>query len=116
MREAPFSPAFAYVASRPLTIDGVDYLPGDPIPEGVLQMRRLRQLYEQRKISPHAPAFLANGAEVARKLQKQAQAEAGEGDAEDDSEALDALDASSGVDGAETPQPAPKARQSRKKG
>jgi len=116
MREAPFSPAFAYVASRPLTIDGVDYLPGDPIPEGVLKMRRLRQLYEQRKISPHAPAFLSNGAAIARKLREQAEAEAGEGVAEDASEALDALDASSGVDGAETPQPAPKARQSRKKG
>lgn len=116
MREAPFSPAFAYVASRPLTIDGVDYLPGDPIPEGVLQMRRLRQLYEQRKISPHAPAFLANGAAIARKLRKQAEAEAGEGAEEGDSGALDALDASSEGEGAETPEPAPKARQSRKKG
>jgi len=116
MREAPFSPAFAYVASRPLTIDGVDYLPGDPIPEGVLQMKRLRQLYEQRKISAHAPAFLANGAEVLRKLRAQAEAKAGEGAADGDSGALDALDAASEGEGAESPQPAPKARQSRKKG
>jgi hypothetical protein len=111
MRAAPFSPDFAYVAARPLTIDGADFHPGDPIPDGALSDRRLRQLYEQRKISPHAPAFLDNGASVAKALTEQAMREAGEGE----ECPSDAQEGGEGAEDAPTEQIAPKARQSRKK-
>jgi hypothetical protein len=108
MRPAPFSPAFAFVAARTMRIDGVEFVPGDPIPDGVLSDRRLRQLYEQRKISPTLPAFLDNGASVARALTKRAALEAAQSLA-------DAQEGEGGVEDAPAEQAAPKARQSRKK-
>lgn len=57
----PFSPEYAFAASRVVTINGVTYQPGDSIPKGALSPHRLRMLYEQRSIAPHAPDFLFNG-------------------------------------------------------
>ena len=58
----PFSPDYAFTALRPLQIAGVSYAAGDPIDASAISEQRLRQLYDARKISPHAPEFLFNGA------------------------------------------------------
>ena len=57
----PFSPHYAFSATRALRINGVDYAPGDAIDVSAVGERRLRQLYETRKVTPHAPDFLFNG-------------------------------------------------------
>ncbi|NDC57824.1 MAG: hypothetical protein EBZ50_03140 [Alphaproteobacteria bacterium] len=57
----PFSPDYAFAAAQVVTISGVTYQPGDAIPKGAISERRLRQLYELRRIAPHAPDFLFNG-------------------------------------------------------
>ena len=60
--QLPFSADYAFFACRPVTINGVMYRHGDPVPTTCVAERRLRQLYAQRVISPHVPAFLMNGA------------------------------------------------------
>lgn len=50
----PFSAAYAFVASKPVTLNGQVLVPGDPIDKAGLNPRRLRQLYEARIISPVA--------------------------------------------------------------
>ncbi|RWB66569.1 hypothetical protein [Mesorhizobium sp.] len=39
-----------FVANKVITIGGVDHVPGDPIDKTLLNTRRLRQMYEARKI------------------------------------------------------------------
>lgn len=58
----PFSPEYAFTAMRPMQIAGVSYAAGDPIDASAISQQRLRQLYDARKIAPHAPDFLFNGA------------------------------------------------------
>lgn len=57
----PFSPLYAFTALRPMTIAGVAYQIGDAIDKDSIAPIRLRQLYDARKIAPHAPDFLFNG-------------------------------------------------------
>lgn len=54
----PFSTAYDFEAAKPVTLNGVALLPGDPIDKVGLGDRRLRQLYEARIIRPVAPAEL----------------------------------------------------------
>lgn len=51
----PFSPDYQFRATKPLTIDGVDYAPGSTLPPGALKPDRLRQLYDLRKVEPIVP-------------------------------------------------------------
>ncbi len=61
-----------FVANKPLTLNGKQYQPGDPIPDGVIPPRRARQMFEQRKITvqlpkPDAPAEKAPAKKAAAK-------------------------------------------------
>lgn len=58
----PFSPHQPLFVLRPITVEGREYAPGEAFPRGIISDRRMRQLYEQRKISAFAPAFIFNGA------------------------------------------------------
>jgi hypothetical protein len=55
----PFSPDYEFQASKPVTLNGRAYTPGDRIEKDALGARRLRQLYEARIITPLAPAAAA---------------------------------------------------------
>lgn len=55
----PFSPHYDFAAARVVTINGVNHVPGDPVDKTGLDVRRLRQMYENRIITPIAPASLA---------------------------------------------------------
>ena len=39
-----------FVAGKPMRVSGRDFLPGDPFDKSLVSTRRLRQLYEQRKV------------------------------------------------------------------
>lgn len=57
----PFSPLYAFQVCRVVTINGVEYMPGDRMDDearDALGERRLRQLYERRTITPIAPDAL----------------------------------------------------------
>lgn len=57
----PFSPLYEFQVCRVVTINGVEYKPGDRMDteaRDALGERRLRQLYERRTITPIAPAAL----------------------------------------------------------
>lgn len=54
----PFSPAYDFMAAKPVTLNGHVLNPGDPVPKDGLNPRRLRQLYEARIITPVAPEQL----------------------------------------------------------
>jgi hypothetical protein len=83
----PFTPYYDFVVERPMIIHGVALDRGDRVPKDKLNERRLRQLYEQRKIKPAAfgeaapPAFLGLGIGVADKLAAELAAEEGGDDA-----------------------------------
>lgn len=55
----PFSPSYDFQATKPVTLNGRAYVPGDRIEKDGLGARRLRQLYESRIISPIAPPAAA---------------------------------------------------------
>jgi len=48
----PFSEGYEFTVRRVATISGVQYRPGDLLQKDGLNPRRLRQMYEQRLISP----------------------------------------------------------------
>ena len=57
----PFSPLYEFQVCRSLTINGIDYVPGDRMAteaRDALGERRLRQMYERRQITPIAPEVL----------------------------------------------------------
>lgn len=47
-----FDPAAQFIAARPFRLVGRDLAPGDPVSLAGLPANRLRQLYEQRKVTP----------------------------------------------------------------
>lgn len=54
----PFSPHYEFRVLRVVTINGRMYLPGDRLDKAALAERRLRQMYENRVISPMPPEVL----------------------------------------------------------
>lgn len=86
--ELPFSPAFDFVWLRPCTLNGVAVEAGDAVDKNQLDERRLRVLFQTRRIAPAGfgdgvkPAYIENGRGVAAKLAAQ-RLEEGEGDEAD---------------------------------
>lgn len=78
----PFSPHYDFVAARVVTINGQNLVPGDPVDTSDLSVRRLRQMYENRMITPVAPASLA-GIASAQEPAQAAQEPDGEPEATD---------------------------------
>lgn len=54
----PFSPLYDFQVVRVVTINGRAYVPGDRLDKTSLGERRLRQMYENRTISPLPPEVL----------------------------------------------------------
>lgn len=54
----PFSPLYDFQVVRVVTINGRAYVPGDRLDKTSLGERRLRQMYENRTISPIPPAVV----------------------------------------------------------
>lgn len=52
----PFSPHYDFIARKPLTISGREYRRGDMIDRAIVPERILRAMYEQKLITPKAPA------------------------------------------------------------
>jgi hypothetical protein len=51
----PFSPLYDFQVLRVVTINGRQYKPGDRLDKANLAERRLRQMYENRVVSPIPP-------------------------------------------------------------
>lgn len=54
----PFSPLYDFQVLRVVTINGRQYKPGDRLDKADLSERRLRQMYENRVVSPLPPDVL----------------------------------------------------------
>lgn len=87
--ELPFSPAFDFVWLRECTLNGQPVKAGDPVDKTQIDERRLRVLFQTRRIAPAgfagpAPAYLENGRgkadALARELAAEEKGEGGDGD------------------------------------
>lgn len=61
IHQLPFSPLYDFQVCRVVTINGVNYVPGDRLDTAArdsLGDRRLRQMYERRTLTPIAPGQL----------------------------------------------------------
>jgi hypothetical protein len=50
-RDAKFSPDHEFVAAKIVMIGGTEIMPGEPIDRSTVSTRRLRQLYERRRVA-----------------------------------------------------------------